>query len=171
MSEIGFHVWNPAGRLPTYTHPTFLAAWAEKDRLQRLHPTERFVVMMPCEDVSAIGYGLGFTRGRQEGLREAHGEIVQAEAAADRLRDAMDELRWAKVLVDEVEKHQATVADCLLWFQGFNAAYAGRDSYDRPNTPSAEKLRELNQALQAIWRERDLANGKASPADDLEIPF
>lgn len=175
MTTIGFHVWNPAGRLPTYTHPTFLGAWAEKDRLQRLHPTERFVVMMPCEDMSAIGYGLGFTRGREEARREVDYRVRDAWQVADIARQDATELRKrlasVEPLIKDVEAYQAIVADCLLWFQGFNAAYVGRESYDRPITPSAEKLRDLNAALQAIWRERDLANGKATPVDELEIPF
>lgn len=175
MTSIGFHVWNPAGRLPTVTHQTFLAAWAEKDRLQRLHPTERFVVMMPCEDVSAIGYGLGFTRGREEAKRDIDARVRDAWQVADIARADATELRKrlaaAEPLIRDVEAYQAIVADCLLWFQGFNAAYAGCESYDRPNTPSVDKLRDLNIALQFILRERDKASGSYRDLDDQEIPF
>lgn len=171
MTTIGFHVWNPAGRLPTYTHDTFLQAWAEKDRLQAAHPGERFVVMMPCEDMSAIGYGLGFTRGREEGLAQAHREIMKAEAITDRLHDEMHALKAAKALIDDVETYQATVADCQCWFNGFGAAFAVRESYERPSTPSADKIRDLNIALQAIWRERDKAAGRNVLLDDQDIPF
>lgn len=170
MNEIGFHVWNPAGCMPTRVHDTFLRAWSEKDRLQDAHPDQRFVVMAPVLSIESAQAARAFSDGKAEGYAQARREVMEAEARLDK---ALEELpaRALRPFLEDAASYQSIVADCLLWFQGFNAAYAGRDSYDRPNTPSAEKLRELNQALQAIWRERDLANGKASPADDLEIPF
>lgn len=171
MTNIGFHVWNPAGRLPTYTHPTFLGAWAEKDRLQNLYPEDRFVVMMPCEDVSGIGYGLGFTRGKAEGYAEARREIIQAESRLDAVLEQFP-VKALRPFLEDAEAYQSIVADCLLWIQGFNAAYAGRESYERPDTPSVDKLRDLNIALQFILRERDKVGGKrAADLDDQEIPF
>lgn len=169
MTSIGFHVWNPAGRLPTHVHATFLGAWAEKDRLQGLHPDQRFVVMMPCEDMSAIGYGLGFTRGREEGYAEARREIILAENRLDTVLEQFP-IKALRPFLEDAEAYQSIVADCLLWIQGFNAAYAGRESYDRPNTPSVDQLHDLNAALQFILREQAKARGLSAP-NDLEIPF
>ncbi|MDR7232788.1 hypothetical protein J2X45_003898 [Caulobacter sp. BE264] len=174
MSDIGFHVWNPAGRLPTYTHPTFLAAWAEKDRLQALHPDQRFVVMMPCENMSGIGYGLGFTAGRKEAQDDAVRLIDRAQQRAEQKTAEAAELRRdlkaLRPFLEDVEAYQSIVADCLLWIQGFNAAYAGRESYERPDTPSVERLRDLNAALQRLMRDHSAANGRPA-LDDSEIPF
>lgn len=63
-------------------------------------------------------------------------------------------------LVNNVVDYQATVADCLLWFDGFNAAFpADRTCY----TPHREKLVQLNAALQAIM--------PTSNSVGQEIPF
>lgn len=158
---IGFLVWNPARDFPTHVHGSFLAAVAEADRLKRQNPGQRFVVMSPVEDMSGVGYALGWDRGRQEGLAQAHREIMAAEARSDRFSDELDDLRPLKVFRDRRVAFQAIVADCLLWFNGFSAAFEGKDSWERPTIPERDKLRELNGALQVL-----LPGG-----DDQEIPF
>ncbi len=178
MSDIGFHVWNPAGRLPTYTHPTFLAAWAEKDRLQALHPGERFVVMMPCEDMSGIGYGLGFTAGREEARREVDARVRDAWQVADIARaDARDLRAKIAALVSflaNIGEHRATVADCLLWFDGFMAAFAN-DGTREPHVIRRDLLLALNRDLIAIQNAPALASETAPSRnlmlDDQDIPF
>lgn len=149
-AAIGFLVWCPEHGPPTMVHESFLAAVAEADRLKRLYPWRRFVVMAPVEDQSMIGYSLGWSRGHKEGLAQAHRAIVDAEAKADRLSDLNDALKVAQPLVNQGRRFQAIVADCLLWFEGFRAAHAPRDEWERPHTPSREDLRDLNAALQAI---------------------
>ncbi len=167
MTEpIGFLVWCPERGFPTYTHPNFLGAIAEADRLKRANPGCRFVVMAPCEDMSMIGYSLGWSRGREEGLAQSHREIMKAEAVEDRNMDAAHDLRarlrrTAKI-EDNAKAFQSIVADALLWFDGFAAAHAHRESYDQPRIPDRDQLRTLNGALQ------DLAEPDASLG---EIPF
>lgn len=166
---LGFHVWNPNGHLPTFTHQSFLGAWAEKDRLTRANPRDRFVVMAPVEDMSMIGYSLGWTEGREEGLAQAHREIMKAEAHTDRLCDEVHDLRKLvkrlQVIIDRAAPFQAIVADCLLWFDGFNAHFAGKAARKRPNVPDREGLRKLNEALQGL-----LPDGLKPDLDD-HIPF
>ncbi len=38
-------VWNPAGRAPTYRHPSLVSAKTEADRLAALNPGQEFVVL------------------------------------------------------------------------------------------------------------------------------
>lgn len=171
MTSIGFHVWNPAGRLPAYVHDTFLRAWSEKDRLQAAYPDQRFVVMAPVLSIESAQAARAFSDGKAEGYAEARREVIAAESRLDKVWEEFP-IRALRPFLDDAEAYQSIVADCLLWFQGFNAAYAGRESYDRPNTPSVDKLRDLNIALQFILREQDKAGGKrAADLDDLEIPF
>lgn len=45
---------------------------------------------------------------------------------------------------------QAIVADCILWFDGFRAAHAPKESWERPHVPDRAILCDLNAALQAL---------------------
>lgn len=170
MSALGFHVWSPEGNLPTVTHPTFLAAVAEADRLKRANPGSRFVVMAPIEDMSGVGYALGFSRGREEGLAQAHREIMKAEANADRHAIEARELRSgasaSRALIDNASEHQAAIADCILWFDGFTAAHSPKESWERPHVPNRDRLTALNGALQRVLSVRT-----DRPLDDQDIPF
>lgn len=170
---IGFLVWCPERGSPTFVHKTFLEAIAEADRLKRAHPGHRFVVMAPIEDMSGVGYALGWSRGREEAAAQAHQEVVDADARADRARDEVYELQAAlsrlKVFADNADEFQAIVADCQCWFDGFAGAQSGRESYERSHLPSRDKLTALNAALQAVLR----AKPQRAESDDLEleIPF
>lgn len=174
MTHIGFHVWNPAGRLPTYVHDTFLRAWSEKDRLQAANPDQRFVVMAPVLSIESAQAARAFSDGKAEGYAEARDEVMAAEGRLDKALEELAAFKALRPFIEDAEAYQSIVADCLLWIQGFNAAYAGRESYERPDTPSVDKLRDLNIALQFILRERDKVarHGAFDLArDDLEIPF
>lgn len=70
-----------------------------------------------------------------------------SEALALRLRGKLSRL---EPLVSKAATHQAAVADCQLWFDGFDAAFALREPWERPRTPDREPLRALNIALQAV---------------------
>ena len=160
--RIGFLVWCPEQGFPTRLHDSFARAVAEAERLKRLHPGQRFIVMSPVLDASDVGPALAWSRGNHEGLAQAHREIMKAEAVADRLHDEIHELRKAKPLIERAVFWQSVVADCLCWFDGFAAAHANRESYDQPAIPDRHKVRALNSALQSLL-----------PADDAtdEIPF
>ncbi|MCX7585050.1 hypothetical protein [Phenylobacterium sp. 58.2.17] len=161
----GFLVWNPAHGMPTFVHQTFLGAVAEADRLKRAHPGSRFVVMAPVEDMSGVGYALGWSRGREQ----AHRDVMDADARADRARDELFDLqahtRLLNVFSENAEEFQAIVADCLLWFDGFAAAQSGRDTCERSHLPHRDKLTTLNAALQSVLRAQRSADLEA------EIPF
>ncbi len=167
---IGFLVWCPESGFPTVTHPTFLDAVAEADRLKRQHPGHRFVVMSPVEDMSGVGYAMGWSEGRKEGLAQAHREIMDAEAKTDRLYEERDGLRAKLADVEgfrtNAADYQAIVADALLWFDGFAAAHSPRESWERPHIPDRERLRNLSAAFQRV-----LPPGQNVLDGDLEIPF
>ncbi|MEI6439021.1 MAG: hypothetical protein WCO83_02340 [Alphaproteobacteria bacterium] len=70
--------------------------------------------------------------------------------------------RALTALVRDVDEHQAIVADCLLWFDGFMAAFPA----DRTcHTPHREKLIRLNAALQ------DIIDLQGPSITDREISF
>lgn len=168
-APIGFLIWCPEHGLPRVVHGDFLTAIAEADRLKREHPDRRFTVMSPVEDMSGVGYALGWTRGREEGLGQAHREIMKAEASADRAMDQAHDLK-AKVrrfeaLDRQAKAFQSIVADALCWFDGYSGAFALRENYETPRTPDRERLRALNVALQEI------AFTDAERCLDDEIPF
>jgi hypothetical protein len=164
---VGFLVWNPAQRLPSYRHDTFAGAEKEAARLSAANPTETFWVMSPVKGDKTRSTAKAFSDGKAEGLAQASAEIMLAEGRTDRLYDEMAKLRRITEQVEAITRdqaeHQAIAADCLCWFDGFNAAYAGRESYERPAIPDRDKIRRLNAALQALLR--------ASGAEDEEIPF
>ena len=170
MSSVGFLVWNPAGRLPTRVHPTFLSAVAEASRLKRLHPHQRFYVMAPVEDQSMIGHALGWERGRADGLAQAHREIMVAEARADRFCEELFELKRRRPGMDaiarEARRFQTVVADVLCWFAGYEAAHSPKKRR-RIWLPEREMLRDLNRHLLDALE----ADEPRRPADDQEIPF
>lgn len=167
---IGFLVWCPEHGPPTVVHGSFLSAFAEAERLKRLHPTKRFVVMSPVEDMSGVGYARGWDRGRAEGVKQAHREVIDAEAARDRLADENHDLKREAALFApfkaNADAFQAIVADCQCWLDGFNASHIGKDSWERPHVPTRERLLDLNIALQAVLS----AQRTSDPLDD-EIPF
>lgn len=170
---IGFLVWCPERGTPTFVHKTFLEAVAEADRLKRSHPDCRFVVMAPVEDMSGVGYALGWSRGREEAAAQARQDVIDADARADRARDEAYELRVAldrlQPFADNAEDFQAIVADCQCWFDGFAGAQSGRESYERSHLPNRDKLTALNAAFQAVLRARPLR----TVGDELDdhIPF
>jgi len=169
---VGFLVWNPDGRLPTASHGTWEKADAERGRLQALHPDSRFYVMAPVASQKAEKAADAFSRGRREGYDEARREVMHAETVADQISERAARLSAcqapAEHILDRADDFQATAADCLLWFDGFNAAFAGKESYERPATPDRDKLQQLNAALQRAARARQ--NAHAADDDD-EIPF
>jgi len=162
---IGFLVWNPARNLPTVQHETYERAEAEAERLRAENPDETFWVMSPVRATGSTAKA--FSDGKAEGYAQARAEIMLAEGRADALDDEVHRLRRETqdfaYFRGEVEEHQATAADCLLWFDGFQAAHSHRESYERPKTPDREKLLHLNSAPQR------LIPGRA--VDDDEIPF
>lgn len=157
--------------MPSYVHDTFADALAEADRLKRANRGHRFFVMAPVTDLEMVSYAAGWSRGLTEGRKDAYRDVVNADARADRARDAAYELRAAlkllEVFADKADEFQATVADCQLWFDGFAAAQSGRESWDRSHLPSRDSLVNLNAALQAVMRSKR----PADELDDSEIPF
>jgi hypothetical protein len=163
---VGYLVWNPARTLPTVQHETLERAEAEAERLRREHPDEMFWVMSPIKAATAAAKA--FSDGKAEGLAQARAEIMLAESRTDKLHDEVRRLRREigefTRFRPEVAEHQATAADALLWFDGFQAAHAHREGYERPHTPDRQKLLRLNSALQRLLPSAD-------PDFDAEIPF
>ena len=91
-------------------------------------------------------------RGKQDGALH---EVTALRLAAHVLQ----------AVKDRAAPFQAIVADCLLWFDGFAAAHSPKETWERPHVPDRERLRQLNEALQAL-----LPAG-LSPDDDANIPF
>jgi hypothetical protein len=166
---VGFMVWNPDRSMPTHVHDTFEDALAEAERLKRYAPRERFFVMAPVIDTLTVTYGAGFDAGRKAGLNEAHQQIMDAEARADRAMDRdgdrATQLRLLDPIFQKARDFQAIVADALLWFDGFAAAHAPKEAWERPRLPDRERLVALNGALQAV------AFPQTVDALDDDIPF
>lgn len=164
---VGFLVWNPSRALPTVQHETYARADAEACRLRDLHPGETFFVMAPVTGAKATTAALAFSDGKAEGLAQAHAEIMLAEGRADRLddegRDLRRRLERMGDLTGRAAEYQATIADCLLWFDGFMAAHHNAEPCGRPYVPHRDKLVRLNEALQRLMRDPEV--------DDEEIPF
>lgn len=162
---VGFLVWNPTRSLPTVQHDTLERAQAEAERLRAENPDEVFWVMSPLKP-NQVSAAKAFSDGKAEGLAQAHAEIMRAEGYSDRASEKLHvtERRLRVLETFDAEAAQATVADCLCWFDGFMAAHAGADS--RPQVPEREKLRRLNAALQERVRS---ARDDAQFSD--EIPF
>jgi hypothetical protein len=167
---IGFLIWNPARGLPTTQHETFKKAEAEAERLRAANPDQTFWIMAPVKGEKTTAAARAFSDGKAEGLAQARAEIMLAEGRTDRLCDEKAALQRTisalQVFADARDDFQAIVADCLLWFDGFNAAQAGRESWERPHVPDREKLTALNAALQRLMRAK-----AAHDIDDSEIPF
>jgi hypothetical protein len=166
----GFLVWNPSRALPTVQHETLERAEAEAARLRVANPGETFFVMAPVRTPGARAVARALSDGLAQGRAEMRGDVMAAEARSDRLweekRVLERSIAAARPILEDAAEHQATVADCLLWFDGFQAAHAHREGWERPHTPAREKLQRLNGALQRVMR-------AASPldTDDEEIPF
>jgi hypothetical protein len=162
---VGFLVWNPSRSLPTVQHETFSKAEAEAVRLSAQHPDEAFWIMSPVKGEKTRAAAKAFSDGKAEGMAQAHAEIMLAEGHRDRLFEERDHLRRSVEKLGAIDANrsefQAIVADCLLWFDGFNAGFSGKEPWERPHTPDREKLTALNGALQALLRSADLD----------EIPF
>lgn len=162
-----FLVWNPAKGLPTVTHHTLESARREAERLWR-QTGETFYVMAPLIEASAMREAVAFNRGKKEGERDAHRQIMLAEGNADRwseqARDLKRQLDRAELWLSRGRRFQAIVADAVLWFDGFAAAYEllGKKL---PRIPDRPQLRELNAALQ------DLKPSDYYADLDDEIPF
>lgn len=170
MSALGFHVWNPAGRLPTYVHPTLESALDEAERLTRCNPGQRFVVMAPVLSADDATRAKAWSDGKKQGYADATDDVMKAEAISDRLYEekaALERtLRQLQTFKDRAAPFQAIVADCLLWFDGFAAAHSPKESWERPHVPDRERMRRLNEALQAL-----LPDGLSVMDLDQEIPF
>jgi len=164
MSAVGFLVWNPSRSVPTRVHDTIERALAEAERLTQANPGERFVVMSPVMSGSDATVSKAWSDGKAEGYAEARREVMQAEAVSDRLGEQLHAMRHTKALIDNIAEHQAAVADCICWFDGFAAAHSPRESWERPHLPDRERIRALNAALQR------LLPSSAADLDD-EIPF
>lgn len=169
MSGPGFLVWNPSRSLPTVQHDTFARAQAERDRLAAVNPGETFIVMAPARTARSMEAAEALSAGLQQG-REAMREDVRwaerrAEEAYEQARVLRRRLRALEPIEAKADESQAIVADCILWFDGFNAAHAHREGYERPHTPDRQKLCDLNAALQKLMREA------AERAIEEEIPF
>lgn len=164
MSGVGFLIWNPSRNLPTHVHETIESALAEFERLTRLHPGERFIIMSPVLAGSDASAAKAWSDGRAEGLAERLEDIKAAEAVSDRQGEELDGLRKLRPLLAELRQHQSTVADCLCWFDGFAGAFAHRDGWEQPRIPDRDAIRRLNGRLQDLLPE-------AAPDMDDEVPF
>ena len=164
---IGFLVWNPSRSLPTKVHDTLDRALAEAERLTALNPGERFIIMSPVMAGPDATAAKAWSDGKAEGLAQAHREIMRAEAASDRWSEEAHRLtaslRRLGIIQDNQRRYQAIVADCLLWFDGFSAAFGVNEAWQQPRIPDRDTLRSLNKALQDL----------EAPAllQDEEIPF
>lgn len=53
-----------------------------------------------------------------------------------------------------VDAYQSILADCLVWFEGFTAAFAGKESWQQPTIPSLTDIRAFNGTLQELMRDK-----------------
>lgn len=166
MSNIGFHVWNPAGRLPTRVHDTLASAVTEAERLTRENPGQRFVVMSPVISAKDAFVAKAYSDGKAEGYALAQGEIMRAEARLDKAWEELHSLRRVKDIVARAESLQSIAADAQCWFEGFAAAFTSREGWERPHIPDIGRLRGLVEHLRRL--RPDVKD--ASDLDD-EIPF
>lgn len=163
-AKVGFMVWNPARGMPTVVHDTIEQASAEAERLTRQNPGQRFIIMSPVLTPEAALAGKAFS----DGARWMEHRAKNAEANAKRMiDDAIQYEAKVKRRFRAIEKHQrryqAIVADCLLWFDGFAAAFGAREGWEQPRIPDRDTIRDLNRAL------LNLEQGQTIP--DEEIPF
>lgn len=168
----GFFVWSPEGRPPTYLHETLKAAIVERDRLAAEHPGRTFHILAPVltdeAALHATGYDRGLADGRRQWMDQAMQATLRANTAENQARRFSQRLNRLAVFENKAESFQSIVADCVLWFDGFLGAFAGRDIADQPHVPDRSDLRDLNAAFQRMLRDR----GRIEPADlDDEVPF
>ena len=143
------------GKVATVTAESF-ASWikgAFKDGQQHTRRSLAEALMPQIEKLVEAAY----VRGAADTHAELHPQIMQAEKHADEFGERLDAM---KALETRHAAFHAIVADCQQWFNGFAAAHAGRESWDKPRVPDPETLRDLNIALQRV-------GGVA----DEEIPF
>lgn len=170
---VGFMVWCPDRGFPTKAHSTLERALAEAERLTRQHPGQRFCIMAPVLSAADATKAKAHSDGMAEGLAQAHREIMRAERISDALSEQVFELKaeirrlkelrdTGSAVIARAEHFQSVVADAQCWFDGYQAAHAGQDNWQRPWTPDTDKLRELNAALRGCL--------PATVSDD-EIPF
>lgn len=97
-------------------------------------------------------------------------EVRSAERRADldnqQMREQAHVLSKARALLENADEHQAAIADCILWFDGFSAAHSSKESWERPHIPNRDRLTALNGALQRVMPVRT-----DRPLDDQDIPF
>lgn len=167
MASVGFLVWNPSRGLPTVVHDTLDRALSEAERLKKANPTERFVIMSPIMAGSDASAAKAWSDGKAEGLAEARQEVMRAEQFSDQWCEKAMRLEGATRQLADLRRHQrryqAIVADCLLWFDGFAAAFGSREGWEQPRIPDRDTIRDLNRAL------LNLEQGQ--PIPDEEIPF
>lgn len=163
---VGYLVWNPDAGYPSCSHGTFARAKAEAERLSTAYPGRRFYVMSPVKGLKGVEKATAFDEGHAEGVAQAHREIMLAESRSDRFSDEPHDLKRksanAQAIIRQGRRFQAIVADCLLWFDGFAAAWSHAEAYERPAIPERTTLRALNAALQDLDPLGEL---------DEEIPF
>ncbi len=102
---------------------------------------------------------VAFAQGAAEVHADMHKQVMDAEANSDRLGERLHKM---KTIETNAVAFQAIVADCQCWFDGFKAAHAGQDSWEKPWTPNRDSLSRLNMALQALLPSR---------VGDEEVPF
>lgn len=167
MGRVGFLVWNPSRGLPTVVHDTLERALTEAERLKSANPTERFVIMSPIMAGSDASAAKAWSDGKAEGLAEARQEVMRAEKFSDQWCEKAMKLEGATRQLADLQRHQrryqAIVADCLLWFDGFAAAFGAREGWEQPRIPDRETIRDLNRALLNLEQDH--------PIPDEEIPF
>ena len=151
---LGFLVWNPDAGMPTVGHDTYARAAAEAERLAKANPGRTFHVMAPVKGPKTKAAAEAFSDGKREGYEQAKREVIHAEGHVDRLSDELLRLKRRAPAMDGIlagaTTFQSIVADCLLWFDGFNAAHAHKEGWERPSTPNRDTLRQLNARLQEL---------------------
>lgn len=167
IATVGFLVWNPSRSLPTVVHDTLERALAEAERLKRLNPSERFVIMSPIMAGSDASAAKAWSDGKAEGIAEARREVMRAEKFSDQWCETAKGLERTMRRLGPIREHQrryqAIVADCLLWFDGFAAAFGAREGWEQPRIPDRDTIRDLNRAL--------LDLEEAPSTNEQEIPF
>lgn len=168
--KIGFMVWSPEGGMPTRVHASYEDAAKEVRRLSSRLPSQTFFVMAPITAGPAEDACLAYDLGRRDGISEGETRVrkeyrFDADHFRARAEHAERKLRRSAPLLSRAEPFRGIVADCLLWFDGFRAAHAGREHVVR--APDRETLRELNAALQSLD-----ATSRGSDEDEFdEVPF
>lgn len=143
-----------AGLSATVTASSF-TSWikgAFKDGQQHTRRSLAEALLPQIEKLMEAAYA----RGATDTHVDLYPQIIAAEARSDQFSDRLDAMKALEV---RHAAFHAIVADCQQWFNGFAAAHAGRESWEKPRVPDPDVLVDLNLALQRV--------GNA----DEEIPF